>query len=102
MPPLIGHFWPLVPLASCGRRGLLSQTSQPCTSARRPHVVVLDEDDLPAELALVSCEQRPDHLLARPVGGVRLAREHELHRRLGVAERTPQTVEVRHDQDARL
>jgi hypothetical protein len=30
-PPLANTFIPLVPLASQGRRGVLSQTSAPCT-----------------------------------------------------------------------
>ena len=32
--PLSAAFWPLVPEASCGRLGVFSQTSTPCTSRR--------------------------------------------------------------------
>ena len=34
MTPFMAAFWPLVPEASSGRRGLLSQTSTPCTRCR--------------------------------------------------------------------
>ena len=44
-------FIPLVPDASSGRRGLLSQTSTPCDEeARDPHVVVLEDEDPAAQL----------------------------------------------------
>ncbi len=45
--PLRLAFWPLVPLASCGRIGLFSQTSPAADEvARHVHVVVFEEDDL--------------------------------------------------------
>src|SRR6185295_16599653 len=47
--------------------------------ARDLHVVVLDEDDLAAELALGEQDELADEVLPRAVGGMRLAREDELH-----------------------
>ena len=50
-PPLTAAFIPLVPDASSGRRGLLSQTSTPGDEiAGDPHVVVLEDEDAAAEL----------------------------------------------------
>ena len=77
--PFIAAFMPEVPLASSGRRGVLSHTSQPRVRSRaEPHVVVLEEDDALGPLADRLDQQRDDGL-ARLVRGVRLAGEDELH-----------------------
>jgi len=47
MPPFTSTFIPLVPLASHGRRGVLSQTSTPWHQMlRQEHVVVTEEDHM--------------------------------------------------------
>ena len=79
--PFIDAFMPLVPLASSGLRGVLSQTSQPCTSRLRDvQVVVVDERDAAAEPRIERvAEDVLQMMLAGFVGRVRLAGEHELH-----------------------
>src|SRR3981189_2346344 len=57
-PPFKTTFWPLVPEASSGRRGLLSQTSTPCVKWR-------------ATVMVAAC---------RVGEGMRLSGKHELHR----------------------
>ena len=82
--PLKLAFIPLVPLASIGRRGRLTQTSQPLTSCRATdEVVVLEEDHAcrDGEVADLQVEERLQHALAALVERVRLAGEQELHAR---------------------
>ena len=71
---------------------------------RAPHldVVVLEEDQVAAELAVGEREQAPHHLLPLAVGGVRLAGEQELHRPVAVVDDRAQAVEVGHDQERAL
>ena len=86
--PLAAAFMPLVPLASSGRRGVLSHTSTPAHQrARDAHVVVLDEDDAArgGPRSRLAWTMRANELLAALVLRVRLAREDELHGPLGVA-----------------
>ena len=94
--PLAAAFMPLVPLASSGRRGVLSHTSTPRHHrARDAHVVVLDEDDVAAQLGVAArVDDRADQLLAALVLRVRLAREDELHRALAVAEEALHALDV--------
>ena len=50
-PPLTSTFIPLVPQASQGRRGVLIQTSPPCTRRSvQMHFIVTEEDHMGAGL----------------------------------------------------
>ena len=75
-------FWPLVPEASSGRRGIV----QPHVDALDQvpadvDVVVLDEDDAAGEARVVpQVGDLLDQLLARLVGRMGLAGEDDLHR----------------------
>ena len=94
--PLRMHFWPLVPHASSGRRGVLSQTSTPCTSCRADvHGVVLDEHDPAGEARVLLQVRHPLRQgLAAGVARMGLAGEDDLHRPLGVVDQPVQAVEV--------
>ena len=92
---------PLVPEASSGRRGLLSQTSTPCDEiAGDPHVVVLEDE----ARGRASCSERDrvedllDDLLARSIGGVGLAGEDDLDGPLLVPQQPRQAVDVAEQQ----
>ena len=54
--PFMAAFMPLVPDASSGRRGLLSQTSDALDQvAADAHVVVLEDDHAALERASIGC-----------------------------------------------
>ena len=102
--PFWAAFIPDVPDASSGRRGLLSQTSTPCTRKRADlHVVVLEDVDPAAELGRPrALEDLLDDPLAGSVGRMGLAREHDLDRALLVPQHARQPLDVAEQQPGPL
>ena len=82
-PPFTSTFMPLVPLASQGRRGVLIQTSTPCTSCWvMQHVVVAQENDAAGAPRDARMNSIPlaDHAPGPAWScGMRLAGEDQLH-----------------------
>ena len=95
---------PDVPHASCGRRGLLSHTSAPCSRARAHGDVVVVHEHEPVPHLRVGREgaHLADELLAGVVGRVRLAREHELHRAVARQEQRLEPVGLRQQERGSL
>ena len=78
---------PEVPHASCGPPGVVQPHVRALVEgAGHGDVVVVDEHEPVADLGVGrELHDLADHLLARLVGRVRLAGEHELHRPLAVS-----------------
>ena len=98
--PLMPAFMPLVPLASSGLRGVLSQTSQPWDEEMRDvQIVVVDECDA-AAINRIDCV--PIDLLqvmfAGIVGRMRLAGEDDLHVPSGRRQQPDEPVGIPEDQ----
>ena len=71
--------------------------------ARDPHVVVLEDEHAATELGRARLgEDSLDHLLCGPVGGVRLAGEHDLDGALFVPQEACQPVDIREQQPSPL
>ena len=87
---------PLVPQASHGRRGLLTQTSTPAHELLGQQHVVIAQKDHAALYFGTPGELHPltDHFLPRLVSGMGLAGDQELDRALGVSQEANQALRI--------